>query len=59
MDSRPKPGSSKSRQPLDLFIKSMRGEHPFGHPGCEYCAELSSVSQHLPRNASMGLSAFL
>jgi hypothetical protein len=47
MDSRPKPGSSKTRQRLGLFIKSMRGEHPFGHPGCGYCAELSTVSQHL------------
>jgi hypothetical protein len=47
MDSRPKPGSSKAHRRLDLFIKSMRGGHPFGAPGCEYCAELSTVSQHL------------
>jgi hypothetical protein len=47
MDSRPEPGSSKAHQRLGLFIKSMRGEHPFGDPGCEYCAELSTVSQHL------------
>jgi hypothetical protein len=47
MDSQPKPRSSKSRQSLNLFITSMRGEHPSGDPGCEYCAELSTVSQHL------------
>ena len=47
MDSRPKQGSSNARQRLDLFIETMRGEYPFGEPGCEYCAKLSTVSQHL------------
>lgn len=45
--SHPKAGSPKVRKAIDLFLKQIRVEHPFGQPNCEHCVEFSTVMQHL------------
>jgi hypothetical protein len=37
----------KFRKPIDFFLEQARGDYPFGKPNCEYCAEFSTVKQHL------------